>query len=61
MKCTACGYEHIENSYDNKEFIKLFIEKEPRIDIGNRYQAYVIKTTIYACPNCGTLKINNYQ
>lgn len=65
MKC-ACGYE-CEITYKNKyeEFIKgdeQFIETKIQCYIipnwASSYSSRTEEKTVYACPKCGTLKIN---
>lgn len=67
MKC-ACGYE-CEISWENKyrEFVKVkgdeeFIETKIQCyinpDWALGYSSRTEERTVYACPKCGTLKIN---
>lgn len=70
MKC-LCGYQYLSESdmmFMDPEFIpedlqtKPFIEAESKIRFKMRYSDFSSDGTeaqiIYACPECGTLKIN---
>lgn len=67
MKC-VCGYKHEWYNYETdelesngtKKFIKL---KNHNIEIENQnwdgwHGSYEVEVDIYACPKCGTLKID---
>lgn len=60
MKCTACGYDDTEQKPVKTERICIYGtgQKKPFIEI------YGILTTtraipLYACPNCGTVRMDN--
>jgi len=57
MECKACGYKQIFD-FDRNKWIGdkdfIFIQD---VGIENEYREQKIKQ-IYACPKCGTLKLN---
>lgn len=61
MKC-VCGYEHEpENKlckngaviYANKPFVQLYVS----MDLYNFYDFKLKRYKVFACPKCGTLKV----
>lgn len=62
MKC-VCGYKHyfdVETgkTIGDKEFIILEEVNAKRNVISNCGFDYLANATLYACPKCGTLKLN---
>lgn len=64
MKC-VCGYERLERwqtddgvAVGNKKFINLDFGRYPVMQLDDDYGYASIQPTVYACPKCGTLKID---
>ena len=72
MKCTACGYDE-EGLARNLEFAKAngldeileierklnpFIELHGAKTCSDKDLDYPLNATIYACPNCGTVRMD---
>jgi len=54
MKCKACGYDD-----QDPDQIKFFIIGDPieGVVFGGKMMDRSLKTNLYACPECGTVKI----
>ncbi|ADK13140.1 MULTISPECIES: hypothetical protein [Clostridium] len=70
MKCKACGYEHEghyteDNKYVTTKGDKPFIEVSQNIAVKEKDKfnntKEILSTKLYACPNCGTVKMEEDQ
>ena len=67
MKCTACGYDDTEQKPVKTERIcidgtgqkKPFIELHGATTCRDKDLDYPLNVTLYACPNCGTVRMDN--
>lgn len=61
MKCAACGYEYVDNwnrEDDYKGGHDEFICVQGNFFYKPFYSFDEKRVNIYACPNCGTLKVD---
>lgn len=66
MKC-VCGYEHQTKWNQELEFGETVVGDKPFEEIrGNftriardTYSRHIVDVTLYACPKCGTIRMDN--
>lgn len=66
MKCQACGYDvEVEKERMGKQEqqhpISTFKEIDGNFTITDRLYDTIYKVSIYACPQCGTLRLSDYD
>lgn len=60
MKCTTCGYEHVytDDGLKGEPFIKIK-GVDFRVDTTMRWGEQSERVYLYACPECGTVRMEN--